>query len=308
MALGWELVSFPFVFYRDFLLERKYGLSSEPLRRGCSDHLQGARRSASRLTIVGGLRRLRGHRAGGRRVVARRRGLFFAAAVLLLSRIGARPADAALLPVPSARARGAARAAPDAVAARRRAGPGRLRVGARRKDDARERGAGRRRGDAGAILVSDTLLKDYSDDEIEVILAHELAHHVHHDIWTALALETLVVAAALYAAHIVVAATGRRRHRGPARPPGAAADDPGRRAASAPAHADRQRLVAAQRAPRRPLRAGADRPPRRVHFRHAPSRRAEPRRRRIRRRRLWFFHTHPTIDERIAAARDFTAA
>ena len=58
------------------------------------------------------------------------------------------------------------------------------------------------------ILVSDTLLKDYSDDEIEVILAHEIAHHVHHDIWTALALETLVVAVALYAAHA--------RRRGPA--------------------------------------------------------------------------------------------
>ena len=51
---------------------------------------------------------------------------------------------------------------------------------------------GRRR-----ILVSDTLLKDYSDDEIEVILAHEIAHHVHHDTGTALALETCVVAAAV---------------------------------------------------------------------------------------------------------------
>jgi STE24 endopeptidase len=58
-------------------------------------------------------------------------------------------------------------------------------------------GAGRTR----RIIVSDTLLKDYSDDEIEVILAHELAHHVHHDIWTALAVETLVMAAAFYAAH-----------------------------------------------------------------------------------------------------------
>ena len=33
------------------------------------------------------------------------------------------------------------------------------------------------------ILLSDTLLADYSDDEIEVVLAHELSHHVHHDLW-----------------------------------------------------------------------------------------------------------------------------
>jgi STE24 endopeptidase len=39
------------------------------------------------------------------------------------------------------------------------------------------------------ILVSDTMLADYSDDEIEVVLAHELGHHVHHDLWRAIALE-----------------------------------------------------------------------------------------------------------------------
>jgi STE24 endopeptidase len=33
------------------------------------------------------------------------------------------------------------------------------------------------------ILVSDTMLSYYSEDEIEDVLAHELAHHVHGDIW-----------------------------------------------------------------------------------------------------------------------------
>ena len=37
------------------------------------------------------------------------------------------------------------------------------------------------------ILVSDTMLAEYSDDEIEVVLAHELAHHVHGDIWKGIA-------------------------------------------------------------------------------------------------------------------------
>jgi STE24 endopeptidase len=56
-------------------------------------------------------------------------------------------------------------------------------------------GVGRHR----RILVSDTLLADYSDDEIEVILAHEMAHHVRHDGWRALAVEAAVLAIALWA-------------------------------------------------------------------------------------------------------------
>ena len=43
------------------------------------------------------------------------------------------------------------------------------------------------------ILVSDTMLADYSDDEIEIVLAHELAHHVHGDIWKGIALESALV-------------------------------------------------------------------------------------------------------------------
>ncbi len=39
------------------------------------------------------------------------------------------------------------------------------------------------------ILVSDTMLADYSDDEMEVVLAHELGHHVHHDLCRVIALE-----------------------------------------------------------------------------------------------------------------------
>ena len=38
-------------------------------------------------------------------------------------------------------------------------------------------------GSTRRILVSDTMLAEYSDEEIEVVLAHELAHHVHGDIW-----------------------------------------------------------------------------------------------------------------------------
>ncbi len=55
-------------------------------------------------------------------------------------------------------------------------------------------------GSTRRILVSDTMLSDYSDDEIEVVLAHELAHHVHGDIWKGLAFESALVLAGFFLA------------------------------------------------------------------------------------------------------------
>lgn len=40
------------------------------------------------------------------------------------------------------------------------------------------------------ILLGDTLLDSFNGDEIETVLAHELAHHVHHDIPLSLAVDT----------------------------------------------------------------------------------------------------------------------
>jgi STE24 endopeptidase len=54
------------------------------------------------------------------------------------------------------------------------------------------------------ILLSDTLLADYSDDEIEVVLAHELAHQVHHDLWRVMAIQSATLVAALFAAHLAL--------------------------------------------------------------------------------------------------------
>jgi STE24 endopeptidase len=54
------------------------------------------------------------------------------------------------------------------------------------------------------IIISDTLLAEHSDDEIEVILAHELAHHVHRDIWKGIALETILIALGFYLADRVL--------------------------------------------------------------------------------------------------------
>ncbi|MDD5541553.1 MAG: M48 family metallopeptidase [Acidobacteriia bacterium] len=48
------------------------------------------------------------------------------------------------------------------------------------------------------IVLADTLLKDFSEDEIEVILAHELGHHVHHDVWKGIGLQTASTWAVFY--------------------------------------------------------------------------------------------------------------
>jgi STE24 endopeptidase len=74
-----------------------------------------------------------------------------------------------------------------------------------RKANAALAGLGRTR----RILVGDTLLADYTDDEIEVVLAHELSHHVHHDLWRGIALQSALLVAGFAAAHLVLTGTSR---------------------------------------------------------------------------------------------------
>jgi STE24 endopeptidase len=55
-------------------------------------------------------------------------------------------------------------------------------------------------GGTRRILISDTMLAEYSDEEIEVVLAHEIAHHVHGDIWKGIVFESALMVAGLYLA------------------------------------------------------------------------------------------------------------
>jgi STE24 endopeptidase len=59
-------------------------------------------------------------------------------------------------------------------------------------------------GNTRRIILSDTLLAEYSDDEIEVILAHELAHHVYRDIWNAVGVDAVLTLAGFYAANLAL--------------------------------------------------------------------------------------------------------
>ena len=71
-----------------------------------------------------------------------------------------------------------------------------------RKANAALAGWGRTR----RILLSDTLIEEHSPDEIEVVLAHEMAHQVHNDIWKGLAVQTALVFAAFLAVHLALEA------------------------------------------------------------------------------------------------------
>ncbi len=61
-------------------------------------------------------------------------------------------------------------------------------------------------GGTRRILVSDTMLSEYSDEEIEVVLAHEIAHHVHGDIWKGIAFESALIFAGFFFASRVLSA------------------------------------------------------------------------------------------------------
>ena len=55
-------------------------------------------------------------------------------------------------------------------------------------------------GGTRRILVSDTMLAEFTDEEIEVVLAHEIAHHVHGDIWKGIVFESALILGGFYLA------------------------------------------------------------------------------------------------------------
>ena len=277
LAVLHDLIQLPLAFYEGVTLERRYGLSTESTRRWWKDHLKGwAIGTGFGVAAALGIWSLIRWSPAQWWLAA---ALLFSLVVVALAQL----APVLLLPLfyevkPLAR---------DALAARlktlaERAGAPVLgtfewRLSDRtKKANAALAGLGRTR----RILLSDTLLADYSDDEIEVILAHELAHHVHHDIWRAIVFETVLIALGFYVSDAVLTRLVRvvrrdgkdRRCRAAA----AAADD-GRRVAGADAGS--QRPLAVARTARGPLRADDDRQSGRLCHGDEAARRAESGRR-----------------------------
>jgi len=192
-----QIVEFPFAFYQGHVLEHRYGLSTQTRRHWLADHAKG-----SALGTVLAI--------AGTSIV------FFAlrqwpdawwwicAAIFAVATVGlAQLAPVLLLPIfykfkpldrPALVERLlslATRARTDVVGVFEW-----VLSGHTRKANAALAGMGRTR----RILLSDTLLADYSEDEIEVILAHELAHHVHRDLWRGIAVQAVALLAGFYVA------------------------------------------------------------------------------------------------------------
>lgn len=67
-------------------------------------------------------------------------------------------------------------------------------------------------GNTRRILLSDTLLKEHDNDEIEAMLAHELGHHVHGHILKRVLMRTALGFASFWSAHWVLDYAAQRSH------------------------------------------------------------------------------------------------
>ncbi len=67
-------------------------------------------------------------------------------------------------------------------------------------------------GNTRRIILADTLLQNYSDDEIEAVLAHELGHHVHGHMIKTIVVEAIVAFVGFWAASEVLDYAIYQRH------------------------------------------------------------------------------------------------
>lgn len=65
-------------------------------------------------------------------------------------------------------------------------------------------------GNTRRIILADTLLENYSDDEIEAVLAHELGHHVHRHILKTIGVHTGITLFGFWASAQVLHSIGER--------------------------------------------------------------------------------------------------
>jgi STE24 endopeptidase len=214
LAATIHVLELPFAWYQGYWLERRYGLSTQILPHWLADYVKAA--VASCAVMVGGVSAV---------YLAIRwtpqAWWLLAAALFVVAMIGlARLAPVVLLPIfyrvrPLSRPalsdrllQLAERAGTPVIGAYEWAVSGHT-----RKANAALAGIGRSR----RILVSDTMLDAYSEDEIEVILAHELSHHVHHDLWRGMAVQAATIVAGFYvASRVLEAAVPWLGLRGPA--------------------------------------------------------------------------------------------
>ena len=204
LAVTVHLLELPFAWYQGFWLERRYGLSTQIMAHWLADHVKAA--VASGGVMVAGLSTVYLSMRW-----APERWWLVSAALFVVAMVGlARLAPVLLLPI-FYRVRPLSRPELSARLLHLAARAGAPVIGAyewalsshTRKANAALAGIGRSR----RILISDTMLDGYSEDEIEVILAHELSHHVHHDLWRSMAVQAATIVAGFWIAQAVLAWT-----------------------------------------------------------------------------------------------------
>lgn len=57
-------------------------------------------------------------------------------------------------------------------------------------------------GNTRRIILADTLLEKFSTEEVEAVLAHEFGHHVHHDVFRSVVVQTLTTFLGFYLANL----------------------------------------------------------------------------------------------------------
>lgn len=202
LAATVQALELPFAWYQSYWLERRYGLSTQILAHWLADHVKAV--TASSAVMVAGVWAvylcMRWWPSTWWLVAASA----FTLAMVVLARL----APIVLLPVfYRVRPLRHASLSERLVRLAERAGAPVIGVyewviaGHTRKANAALAGIGRSR----RILLSDTMLEAYSDEEIEVVLAHELAHHVHHDLWTSMLLRTATLFGGFYLAAATIA-------------------------------------------------------------------------------------------------------
>jgi STE24 endopeptidase len=205
LALAHEVVGFPISCYRGLILERRYGLSRESFDAWMDDYLKAS--TVALAIAFAGSAVLYGLLRAQPQAWWMSASAVFALAIVAIAHL----APVVLLPIfyrVTPLRRDALQARLHALAARagaRVVGVYEWRLSDRtRRANAALVGLGRTR----RILVSDTLLSEYADDEIEAVVAHEIGHHVHHDIWRDMAYELALITVGFFAADRVLRAFG----------------------------------------------------------------------------------------------------
>src|SRR5438876_2941861 len=67
-------------------------------------------------------------------------------------------------------------------------------------------------GNTRRIVLGDTMLDRYTPDEIEVVLAHELGHHVHHDLWKLILTQSVLTLGSLYLLNLALHWAAETQH------------------------------------------------------------------------------------------------